>query len=88
MKALGLDIDNDDDVNLFVEKTFEKYINATNAAVRKHSEAATIFHNRGHVCPGNRFFINANIVARMQNPYFNRTREQFCSHISHTKQSC
>ncbi len=60
MKALGLDIENEDDAWEFAETVLEKYINATNAAVRKYSETATIFHNSGHIPKGDYFFIEAN----------------------------
>ena len=60
MKALGLDINNEDDAREFAEKVLNKYIEATNAAVRKYSDTATIFHNSGHIPKGNYGFINAN----------------------------
>ena len=60
MKKLGLDIDNEADRHKFAEKTFYKYIEATNNAVRKHSDNATIFHNSGHIPKGNHNFINSN----------------------------
>ncbi len=60
MKALGLDINNEDDAWEFAEKVLNKYIEATNAAVRKYSDTATIFHNSGHIPKGNYGFINAN----------------------------
>ncbi len=60
MKALGLDIENEADLNKFAVMTLNKYIEATNAAVRKHSDTATIFHNSGHIPKGNYSFIKAN----------------------------
>ncbi len=60
MEKLGLDIDNEDDLLEFENIVFRKYIEATNAAVRKHSDTATIFHNSGHIFKGNYEFINAN----------------------------
>ncbi len=60
MKSLGLDINNEDDRRKFSEMTFNKYTEATNAAVRKHSDTATIFHNSGHIFKGNYDFINSN----------------------------
>ncbi len=60
MKGLGLDVDNEDDRNIFAEKVLKKYIEATNAAVRKHSDTATIFHNSGHIPKGDYGFIEAN----------------------------
>lgn len=60
MKALGMDIENEDDRQKFAVMTFNKYTQATNAAVRKYSSTATIFHNSGHVPKGNYDFINSN----------------------------
>lgn len=60
MKALGMDIENEDDREKFAVMTFNKYTQATNAAVRKYSDTATIFHNSGHVPKGNYDFINSN----------------------------
>ncbi len=60
MKSLGLDINSEADRQKFSEMTFYKYVEATNAAVRKHSDTATIFHNSGHIPKGDRRFIDAN----------------------------
>ena len=60
MKALGLDVDSAEDRENFSHIVFDKYVKATNAAVRKHSETATIFHNSGHIFKGNHKFINYN----------------------------
>lgn len=60
MKELGLDIENEADRHKFAEMTFYKYTEATNNAVRKHSDTATIFHNSGHIPKGNHNFINSN----------------------------
>ena len=60
MKVLGLDINNEDDLDKFSTITFEKYLRSTNAAVRKHSDTATIFHNSGHIFKGNYGFIESN----------------------------
>ncbi|MEE1283779.1 MAG: beta-galactosidase trimerization domain-containing protein, partial [Acutalibacteraceae bacterium] len=60
MKELGLDIENEADRQKFAEMTFYKYTEATNNAVRKHSDTATIFHNSGHIPKGNHNFINSN----------------------------
>lgn len=60
MKALGIDIENEDEVEAFSQQVFNKYLEKTNAAVRKYSDTATIFHNRGHVHPGDKRFIYAN----------------------------
>ncbi len=60
MKKLGLDIENENDRQKFAEITFYKYVKATNAAVRKHSDTATIFHNSGHIPKGDHNFINSN----------------------------
>ena len=60
MKALGMDIENEDDRNKFSVMVLNKYIEATNAAVRKHSNTATIFHNSGHIPKGDYGFIKAN----------------------------
>lgn len=60
MKALGMDIENEDDRQKFAVMTLNKYLAATNAAVRKYSDTATIFHNSGHIPKGNYKFIEAN----------------------------
>ncbi len=60
MKSLGLDIAKEDDRQKFAVITLNKYIEATNAAVRKHSDTATIFHNSGHIPKGDYGFIKAN----------------------------
>ncbi len=60
MKALGMNINDEADLQKFAVMTLDKYIEATNAAVRKHSDTATIFHNSGHIPKGNYGFIEAN----------------------------
>lgn len=60
MKNLGLDIGNETDRQKFAVMTLNKYIEATNAAVRKHSDTATIFHNSGHIPKGDYSFIESN----------------------------
>lgn len=60
MKKLNLSIDKKSDREKFAKITFNKYLNATNAAVRKHSDTATIFHNSGHIPKGDYNFINSN----------------------------
>ncbi|MBQ8762657.1 MAG: beta-galactosidase trimerization domain-containing protein [Clostridia bacterium] len=60
MKALGMNIENEDDRQKFAVMTLNKYTEATNAAVRKYSDTATIFHNSGHIPKGDYGFIKAN----------------------------
>ncbi len=60
MKSQGLDINNENHRSIFARKTLEKYLQATNNAVSKHSSTATIFHNSGHIPKGDYTFINAN----------------------------
>ena len=60
MKAAGLDPDSEEDHKKFGRMTFEKYLQSANAAVRKYSDTATIFHNMGHVPKGDHNFIEAN----------------------------
>ncbi len=60
MKAQGFDIENAEDREKFALLVFNKYTDATNAAVRKHSDTATIFHNAGHIPKGDYDFINKN----------------------------
>ncbi len=60
MKNLGMDINCENDRQKFSDMTFKKYIEATNAAVRKHSDTATIFHNSGHIPKGDHYFIDSN----------------------------
>ena len=60
MEALGLDINNEEDRKKFSQITFEKYLRETNAAVRKYSDTATVFHNRGHIPHGEYGYIDSN----------------------------
>lgn len=60
MKALGMDVESEEDREAFAQQVFDKYLAATNAAVKKHSDKATVFHNRGHVFPGDKRYIYAN----------------------------
>ncbi len=60
MLSLGLDIENEADRQKFSTITFNKYAEAVNAAVRRHSDTATIFHNSGHIPKGDRSFISYN----------------------------
>lgn len=60
MNALGMDINSEDDRQKFAVMTLNKYLEATNAAVRKYSSTATIFHNSGHIPKGDYGFIEAN----------------------------
>ncbi len=60
MKASGLDIENEKDREIFAKNVLNKYYEATNNAVRKHSKTATIFHNSGHIFKGNYDCINCN----------------------------
>ncbi len=60
MKALGMDKESEADREAFAQMVFDKYLAATNAAVKKHSETATVFHNRGHVHPGDKRYIYSN----------------------------
>ncbi len=60
MKKYGLDIESETDRNKFAETVLDNYLKKTNAAVRKHSDTATIFHNSGHIPKGNYGFIEAN----------------------------
>ena len=60
MKELGLNIEDESDRKKFANRTLHKYLEATNAAVRKHSDTATIFHNSGHIPKGDYGFIDAN----------------------------
>ena len=60
MKKLGLDITSEEDRKKFENIVYDKYTAATNNAVRKHSDTATIFHNGGHIPKGNYSIMNAN----------------------------
>ena len=60
MKTLGLDVNNNADREKMSQIVFNKYLEATNNAVRKHSETATIFHNQGHIPKGDHRFIEKN----------------------------
>ena len=60
MKALGMNPENEEERREFGIMTLNKYFVATNAAVRKYSDTATVFHNSGHIPKGNYEFIDAN----------------------------
>ncbi len=60
IKALGLDIENAEDREKFSQLTYNKYLEETNKAVRKHSDTATIFHNAGHIAKGDYRYIDSN----------------------------
>ena len=60
MKALGLDIGNEEDCWKFADTVYNNYLERTNAAVRKYSDTATIFHNSGHIPKGDYRSIRAN----------------------------
>ncbi len=60
MKEAGLDCENEKDCEKFAQITFNKYLSATNAAVRKYSDTATIFHNEGHIPKGDYRYIDSN----------------------------
>ena len=60
MKKAGLDIVKEEDRKKFASIVYDRYTAATNGAVRKHSDTATIFHNGGHIPKGNYSIINAN----------------------------
>ncbi len=60
MERLGMDAENEEDCKRFSIITFNKYADAVNAAVRKHSDTATIFHNSGHIPKGDHKFISYN----------------------------
>lgn len=60
MKKLGLDINSEADRKTLAFRTLNKYLEKTNAAVRKHSDTATVFHNSGHIPKGNYDFIESN----------------------------
>lgn len=60
IKKLGLDIESEADRKKFENMIYEKYTKATNAAVRKHSLTATIFHNGGHIPKGSYGIIESN----------------------------
>lgn len=60
MERLGLDKNNKEDLKKHAGIVFDKYASAINAAVRKHSDTATIFHNSGHISKGNHGFIDYN----------------------------
>ena len=60
MKKMGLDISKEEDRKKFENIVYNRYTSATNNAVRKHSETATIFHNGGHIPKGNYDVIEAN----------------------------
>lgn len=60
MQKLGLDINNPEDLQKHAMIVFEKYSKATNAAIRKYSKTATIFHNAGHIAKGKHDIIDYN----------------------------
>lgn len=60
MKNLGLEPENEKDAEAFAQIVLNKYLERTNAAVRKHSDTATIFHNSGHIPKGDYRYIDRN----------------------------
>ncbi len=60
MKALGLDVENEADCLKHAQIVYNKYLERTNEAVRKHSATTTIFHNGGHVHKGDYRYIDKN----------------------------
>ncbi len=60
MKALGLDIKNEEDAEKHAQMVYNKYLQRTTEAVRKHSATATIFHNGGHIPKGDYRYIDSN----------------------------
>ena len=60
MKALGIDMESQEDLDKFAQDVFNKYLEETNKAVRKHSSTATIFHNSGHIPKGDYRYIDSN----------------------------
>lgn len=60
MKKFGLDVNSENDKKKMADIVLNKYFAATNAAVRKHSKTATVFHNSGHIPKGNYDYIDAN----------------------------
>lgn len=60
MKKLGLDIKNEKYRERFANIVFDKYLEETTRAVRKHSSTATIFHNGGHIPKGDYHYIDFN----------------------------
>ncbi len=59
-KALGMNEESEEDLNKFAMAVLNNYFEKTNAAVRKYSNTATIFHNSGHIPKGDYDFIDAN----------------------------
>ena len=60
MKKMGLDVESEVDRESFAQEVFNKYLKRTNAAVRKYSPTATIFHNSGHIPKGDFRYVDAN----------------------------
>ena len=60
MKAFGIDMESQEDLDKFAQDVFNKYLEETNKAVRKHSSTATIFHNSGHIPKGDYRYIDSN----------------------------
>lgn len=60
MRELGLDPHNIEDVDKHKEIVAIKYRKRVEEAVRKYNPDTTIFHNAGHIAPGNRVMTNFN----------------------------
>lgn len=60
IKALGLNIENEEDMESFRQIVLNKYLDATEKAVRKYSDTTTIFQNQGHIPKGDYRFIDKN----------------------------
>ncbi len=60
MKALGYDVENEKDLEAFAQIVYNKYLDRTTEAVRKHSDTATVFHNGSHILKGDYRYIAHN----------------------------
>ncbi|MBO5857911.1 MAG: beta-galactosidase trimerization domain-containing protein [Clostridia bacterium] len=60
IKALGLSIESKEDMESFKKIVRNKYLDATEKAVRKYSDTTTIFQNQGHIPKGDYRFIDKN----------------------------
>ena len=60
IKALGLNIENEEDMESFRQIVLNKYLEATEKAVRKYSDTTTIFQNQGHIPKGDYRYIYKN----------------------------
>lgn len=60
MKAAGIDVTDDAQVELFAEKVYYNYTSKVRELIERLSPKSTVFHNAGHIMRGNRKMFEQN----------------------------